>query len=297
MSIGNFADLRARYRFTSNDEANLKSILPLASDSIEKFQREFYEEIANYKRVKEFFKTEASLENHNELIAQWFLKLFSGPFDSTYTKYLKSIAKTHVKNGVPIHYITDALNFVRDFCISMIDDNMESSVRSKLKRSANRIIDMNLGLLTSEHLDRLVEKQDFVKKMEGGVVQFSRRFTQILNIILIVSLVLISVGITADIIISLLKIKELGVQNGVMGAIGSILVLWVMIEITDTEISHLKGKRIPISAFIGVALVAFVRDALVSTMSIDKNYTTTVVTIFAILLLGITYWLVKKKEQ
>ncbi len=297
MNIGNFADLKIRYRFTSEDERNLKAIFSAAKDNSAKFKKEFHEELAGYRRIREFFPNEESLEKHDDLITKWFLKLFSGPFDSAYTKYVKSIAKAHVENGVPIHYVTDALNFVRDFCISMIDDSAEPSMRSKLKRSTNRIIDMNLGMLTSEHLERLVEKRDFVKRVEGGVIRFSRRFTQILNIILIISLVLISVGITADIIISLLRIKELGVQNGVIGAIGSILVLWVMIEITDTEISHLKGKRIPISAFIGVALVAFVRDALVSTMSIEKDYTTTLVTVIAILLLGITYWLIKKKEQ
>ncbi len=297
MGMRSFSDLQARYRFTSNDESHLKTILPIADENSTIFKIEFNKELVSYKRIREFFPDNESLERHGELITEWFLMLFSGPFDSNYTKYIRSIARAHVKSGVPIYYITDAMNFVRDFCISMIDDNVELSVRSKLKRSTNRIIDMNLGILTSEHLDRYIEKRDFMQKVEGGIIRFSKRFTQILNIVLIISLVLISIGIMADIIINLLRIREIGVQNGVIGALGSVLVLWVMIEITDTEISHLKGKRIPISAFIGVALVAFVRESLVSTVSIEKNYLTTVITVFAILLLGITYWLVKKKER
>ncbi len=297
MGMRSFSDLQARYRFTSSDESHLKTILPIAGENSAVFKMEFNKELVSYKRIREFFPDNEKLEKHGELITEWFLMLFSGPFDANYTKYVRSIARAHVKNGVPIYYITDAMNFVRDFCISMIDDNVELPVRSKLKRSTNRIIDMNLGILTSEHLDRYVEKRDFMQKVEGGIIRFSKRFTQILNIVLMISLVLISIGITADIIISLLKIREIGVQNGVIGALGSILVLWVMIEITDTEINHLKGQKIPISAFIGVALVAFVRDSLVSTMSIEKNYITTVISVFAILLLGITYWLVKKKER
>jgi uncharacterized membrane protein (DUF373 family) len=72
--------------------------------------------------------------------------------------------------------------------------------------------------------------------------------------------------------------------------------LWIMIELMNTEISHLKGGKFHISVFIGVALVAFIRETMIATLKQDtpaKIY----YLITAIFVTGIIYWLVVKTEE
>jgi uncharacterized membrane protein (DUF373 family) len=72
--------------------------------------------------------------------------------------------------------------------------------------------------------------------------------------------------------------------------------LWVMIELINTEIAHLKGGKFHISVFIGVALVAFIRETLIMTLrheNMEKQY----IFIALILVLGVVFWLVKRAED
>ncbi len=63
------------------------------------------------------------------------------------------------------------------------------------------------------------------------------------------TLVFISFAIILDTVANFIKMKEIGLQNGTESFIGSVLVLWVAIEVTDTEINYLEGKRVSISFF------------------------------------------------
>jgi uncharacterized membrane protein (DUF373 family) len=56
---------------------------------------------------------------------------------------------------------------------------------------------------------------------------------------------------------------------GIGTVLGSLLILWVLVELFETQVGHLKGKRIDVSVFVVVALVAFVRKLMVA--SLDTN--------------------------
>ncbi len=80
------------------------------------------------------------------------------------------------------------------------------------------------------------------------------------------TLVFISFAITLDIVANFMKMKEIGLPNGTESFIGSILVLWVAVEATDTEINYLEGKSSDKFFSLGIELV--------STITINKNYKT-----------------------
>ena len=84
--------------------------------------------------------------------------------------------------------------------------------------------------------------------------------------------------------------------HGVLTALGSLLIIWVMVELMENEIRQLRGGRFKIQIFLGVALVALIRELLIA--SLDHAASELQYTILAgILALGIVYWLISRAES
>ncbi len=86
------------------------------------------------------------------------------------------------------------------------------------------------------------------------------------------------------------------VEQGIISALGSMLLLWLMIELMNTEISHLKGGKFHISVFVGVALVTMIRETMIATLKHEKPELIYYL-IAAILVIGFVYWLVVRTES
>ena len=69
-----------------------------------------------------------------------------------------------------------------------------------------------------------------------------------------------------------------------------------MIELMNTEISHLKGGKFRISIFVSVALVAVIRETMIATLKHEQSEMM-VYLIASILVIGFVYWLVTKGEE
>ena len=85
------------------------------------------------------------------------------------------------------------------------------------------------------------------------------------------------------------------IEKGLLSTLGSLLMLWVVIELMDTEVKHLKGKKFAIKIFISVALVAVIRKILIISLSTEK-VEAQLSLIAAVAVLGGVYWLVSKVE-
>jgi len=70
----------------------------------------------------------------------------------------------------------------------------------------------------------------------------------------------------------------------------------MMIELLGNEIKNLKGGRFNILVFIGVIMVALIREILISTLRRDPLETQTFLA-GTLLVLGIVYFLVAKSQR
>ena len=80
-------------------------------------------------------------------------------------------------------------------------------------------------------------------------------------------------------------------------ALGSLLVIWVMVELMENEIRQLRGGRFKITIFLGVALVAFIREILITSLQHGTNPQVGYFLLGAILTIGIVYWLITRAES
>ncbi|MDT8316907.1 MAG: protoglobin domain-containing protein [bacterium] len=290
--------VKENYEFAKWDENVLLRLAPLMEDSADEFIEAFYGKIMKFKNASTYLKNEQIISKHRGALIAWFLKLFRGPFDDEYLYYLEGVGYTHVKVGLPSHYVNVSISFVQNFCLDIIARKVRNGEeRSDMITALGKIMDINLDVLTSSYIKEEKNIFFFSKKAENKLISFATRFSHWLNIILVVGLVILGLMVLGLTAYDLTHIFNGNIEKGLLATLGSLLMLWVVIELVDTEVDTLRGGRFSIKVFISVAMVAVIRKILVTSLksgagTADAQYTL----IAALAVLGVLYWLITKTE-
>ncbi|MDR3561506.1 MAG: phosphate-starvation-inducible PsiE family protein [Negativicutes bacterium] len=133
-------------------------------------------------------------------------------------------------------------------------------------------------------------------EFECKVADYLRRFTRWLH-------VFFSIALATTVIMSLFVFFNDvahayisgNVGSGTIHALGSLLILWTLSELLNSEIRHLRGEKIKVTIFIEVAVAALVRKLLVISTE-GASLTDSSVYLASLLVLGIVYWLLQTKQ-
>ncbi|MEE9523359.1 MAG: protoglobin domain-containing protein [Thermodesulfovibrionales bacterium] len=287
------------YNFSPEDKERLKSALPIIEDSVDECVRLLHSRIRHLGN-KEIAN---SLDKHPQLVhyhREWLLDMFRGVYDKNYYNHLKRIGKVHVKENITPHYMSVSMNTIRAYLMDLLSEKVEGKEeRTRLKESINKMIDINLDIVTNSYLEEEIETLSAGYKIKTALIAFAEKFSGVMNLVLVGALIVITLGVVALFIYDLVRLIRGDMVHGVISTLGNLLILWVMIELMNTEISHLKGGKFNISVFIGVALVTFIRDLMIVTLEHQdaplKDWTGVYI-IGVIFFLGIVYWLVVRAE-
>lgn len=161
-----------------------------------------------------------------------------------------------------------------------------------------KVLDINLDILTSSCIEEKKNIFFISKKAENKLIGFARRFSYGLNLVLVLGLVILGLTVLGLFAYDLTHIFAGNIEKGLLATLGSLLMLWVVIELVDTEIDHLKGAKFSVKVFISVAMVAVIRKILVASLktesaAIEAQYPL----IAALAVLGFVYWIVTKTEK
>lgn len=289
--------IKENYQLTDQDIEILKGLRPLMKEYRDQFTDDFYSLVTSHEEMAEFFPTDEKLTHHKMVLAGWFMRLFNGTYDEEYFRNLNHVGKVHVNINLEGHFVNTAMSRVRQFIIEVIDANIDSSERESALIAVNKILDINLDVLTSSYRLAELKKYFLSYRLETRLINWMERFTHGLNLVLAIALAVVSIAVVALFVhdVSTLFTAD-KVETAVVAALGSLLIIWMMIELLDTEISHLKGKKIPIKLFVGVVIVAFIRKVLIATLKHEDilEYGSRVATL---LVLGIVYWLITKADK
>jgi hemoglobin-like flavoprotein/uncharacterized membrane protein (DUF373 family) len=289
-------DLKDHYGFTDDDEELLKTFQPLAAQHQERFTNEFYDHLYGLP------ETTAILNNSNrqrlrEMHGNWFMSLFSGTYDNHYMNHLSRIGHAHVKVGLSVHFVNVAMNRVRHFLLNLIDENYpDREQRRALREATEKILDMNLDVMSSSYREEELKKVFVSRKLESLLIRLTERFTYGLNLVLVLALAGVSISVAILFGWDIINIFRGDVEKGILSALGELLILWMMIELMDNEIKNLKGGKFNILVFIGVIIVAMIREILISTLRHD-DLATQAFLAGTLLILGILYYLVSLAQQ
>jgi len=290
-------EIKQDYRFTPEDERRLARLKPLMEEHTEEIMSTVSLWFKGTKGAAKFF-TEETLQQHVFASQKdWFLLLFSGKYDNSYYDKLIKIGMAHMRRNVDVHYLHRMANIVKNSCtgvLSKTDDARDEMVNNIV--SVGKIVDISLNIITNAYIEEEMRVYSPVYKVKSALVSFSERFSQATNLLLVLALMGLTIGVGWLFVQDVLHLLSGDVERGIISALGSMLLLWLMIELMNTEISHLKGGKFHISMFVGVALVTMIRETMIATLKHEKPESVYYL-IAAILVIGFVYWIVTRAEE
>ncbi|GAC1452935.1 MAG: protoglobin domain-containing protein [Desulfuromonadaceae bacterium] len=289
-------DLRDHYRFTDQDAELLLSLQPLAEQHQERFSHEFYDYLYSLPETAAILNS-SNRKRLREMHNNWFMSLFTGIYENHYMNHLTLIGHAHVKAGLSVHFVNAAMNQIRHFLLGLIDVNYsDREQRRVLREAVEKILDMNLDVMSTSYREEEMKKVFVSRKVESFLIKATERFTYGLNLALVLALAGVSLSVVTLFIWDILHIFRGDMEKGILSALGTLLILWMMIELMDNEIKNLKGGKFNILVFIGVIIVAMIREILISTLRHD-DLTTQACLAGTLLILGVVYYLVSLAQK
>lgn len=292
-----FKEIKQDYRFTPDDERRLAGLKSLMDEHAEDIMSTVSLWFKGTKGAAKFF-TEETLQKHVfESEKEWFLMLFSGKYDNTYYDKLIKVGMAHMRRNVDVHYLHRMANIIKNSCTGILSRTEES--REEITNNIvviGKIIDISLNVITTAYIEEEMRVYSPVYKVRSALISFSERFSQTTNFILVFALIGLTLGVVWLFLRDVMHIFDGDVERGIISSLGSMLLLWLMIELMSTEIAHLKGGKFHISVFVGVALVTMIRETMIATLR-HENPESIYYLIAAILVIGFVYWIVTRAEE
>ncbi|MHB1661504.1 MAG: protoglobin domain-containing protein [bacterium] len=286
------------YSFTDNDASNLAQLSDLMKSNASGFISNTYSFISNFDDFSKFLPNEEVRNRHQGKLKMWFEGLFSGTYNNEYLRKLKRIGEVHADIKLPSHYVSATMNYIRNFIHGIIIRNFPSSgKRDELITSVNKIIDINLDIIISSYIS---EGKFYIAntKFETKIIKFSSKFSYILDLALVISLIISTVMVFLLFVFEIYNFAFGGgaFESTVIDILGAMLIVWAIRELLEEEVKKLQGHKFALSAFIGLAMAALLRKILIFSLAPQKS-TEVAVLGFLVLVLGIVYWLMNKSTK
>jgi len=289
-------EIKNHYRFSDEECETLKALLPVAEENQERMAEEFYDYLLGIPETAAFLRNDLTLKRLKQTHSSWFVNMFQGNYDNQYLHDLQRIGHAHVRIGLNAHYVNASMQVVRRFITEMIREKFPNREdRRRYSEAAEKMLDINLDIITASYMEEERKKVFISRHLESKLIHATERFTYGLNLILVFALVGVSLSVVGLFLWEIFHIFGGDLEKGILSALGTLLILWMMIELMDNEIKTLKGGRFNILVFIGVVIVAIIREVLISTLRHDL-LSTQMFLAGTLLILGIVYYLVSKSQ-
>ena len=289
-----FDEIREDFRLGEDEENMLRHLGPLVEPQADQIVEDFYQFLLDMPDTAKFLQDEAQLARLKGLHRIWLLKLFEGPYNESYFQRLQRIGMAHVRIGLSAHFVYVAMNFLRDR-LKVILLDMEPGERGLAGTALDKILDLNLDAIARAYHQAEMRRFFLTYRLDDALIRFARRFTFGLNLLLLLGLIGLSVGMVIVLLSDIALIFQGNFDKGLVSALGSLLVLWLAIELLEAEVDRLRGGELQLSLFVGVALVAFIRKVLIATLS-HESVQMELVYLGGIFIFGIIYWLIARAE-
>jgi uncharacterized membrane protein (DUF373 family) len=290
-----FEEIRKNYRLGEEEEDTLRRLAPLVESQADQIVEDFYQNLLEIPAAAKFLQDPESLTRLKGYHRAWLMTLFQGPFNEAYFQRLNRIGLAHLRIKLSAHFVYVAMNFMRGR-LKVILVELEQAERGLAEAALDKILDLNLDVIARAYHQAEMRYFFLSYQLDDALIRFARRFTFGLNLILLLGLIGLSAGMVVVLVSDILLIFQGQLDKGLVSALGSLLVLWLAIELMEAEIDRLGGGELQLSLFVGVGLVAFIRKVLIATLS-HETIQMELVYLAGIFIFGIIYWLIVRAES
>lgn len=272
-----------------------------AGASLAEYKAKFTDSLLEYVK-KDARKNDTPMEElrkrYGEHIERWYKNIVGAKVNNCLSDFIINFnSKETPKNYFDDEKISAMFSFIRRWFqdkIYAISEN-EWEYGETIKSYTN-IIDASMYVVMSVYI-RNISGAFGDSKMKLSVLHVGERFSLITHITLLFFLGCMTVGGIIYFLYSLTGLMDVSPDKLFVNALGSLLVLWVLVELINSEIQMLQGDKFRISIFVGVVLIAFIRELLILSLKHDSNFVPMMALLSGVLVLGITYWLLAKAEK
>ncbi|MBC7196602.1 MAG: phosphate-starvation-inducible PsiE family protein, partial [Deferribacterales bacterium] len=290
-------DIRNTYNILDSDIENIKSV----SEIMLNYSIEFATDIREYLIEKFGFQEQyedTQLEKMSQLLEDWYKILFKGNINNDLINYTTNMVKIFHEQIVDNSTFLSIFSFVRNWIHERIFQQIEKDVvRKNILLSVHKILDVQVSIINTAYTDIELRKYTKIFSLKNNLINFSERFMVFGHLILVSVLISLTLGAIVFLGVDIIHHYKTNSQDIIIYALGSLLILWVLIELLHTEIQSIKGGKLKISIFLGVALIAFVREILIIKLQHKETDNQMYTAIAAILVLGIVYFITALIEK
>ena len=286
-----------RYDFTDQDELLLKEMAELFLPIQDRFADDFYRYLQEDDHTAGYFRTDDAVNRRKETILQWLNEILTSSYDNRLFMKLVRIGKVHVKIGLDGHYVNAAMGFIRRYLLDHLNQVVQKPAkRAIMAETLDKAIDISLDIMTSSYREAELKKVFISQRVELWIVKWAEKLMHGLNLVLMIGLVAMALGVTLLLGSDIFYALTVKLEQGVIKALGSLLILWMMIELLHTQVHQLKGGKFHVRIFVDLALVAFIRKVFVATID-EKDALSFALLLSGLLILGIIYFLIGRSEK
>lgn len=148
-----FDQLKEYVRFTAEDQARLRALLPVVRPHFDAIADHFYERVLAFPDAMAVFtEGTAQVERLKKTMVRWLETGLSGPHDRAYFEARAKIGQVHVLIGLPQHYMFTAMNVMRvDLQQRVLDLAQDSTMSLEEARTTmdaiDRLLDIELAIM------------------------------------------------------------------------------------------------------------------------------------------------------
>jgi len=287
----------AHYNFTIQDEALVEELAQAIIPIQDRFADDFYLYLQQTGYTAAYFSGELAISKRKETIKRWLNDILTSSYDNRLLVKLVRIGNVHVKIGLEGHYVNAAMGFIRQYLQMHLKQVVsDAPKREALMETLNKVLDISLDVMTSSYREAEFKKVFISQRVEFWMVKWAERLMHGLNLILMVGLVAMAVGVACLLGTDLFYALTGSLEDGVIKALGSILILWMMMELLHTQVEQLKGGKFHVRIFVDLALVAFIRKIFVASLD-QKDAVSFGLLLGGLLVLGVIYFLIGRSEK
>jgi uncharacterized membrane protein (DUF373 family) len=296
VGMESFESILSHYNFTDQDEAHLKELASILLPVKDDFAEAFYGYILENEDTARFFYTQEAVEQRKETIKGWLTDILSSPYDHRLLNKLQRIGMSHVRIGLEGHWVNASMSFVRRYFQEYLVRTVSDPIfRDALLETLDKVLDVSLDVMTSSYREAEIKKVFLSQRIELWLVKWSERLLHGLNLILMIGLAFMAVGVAGLLATDIFYALSASLERGVIKALGSLLILWMMIELLHTQVRQLRGGKFHVRIFVDLALVAFIRKIFVASIE-EKDAITYGLLLGALLVLGLLYFLLGRAD-
>lgn len=285
------------YDFHQQDQEHLDQLAEILLPVEDLFAKDFYKYLMQNDYTASFFQTPQAVKRRQETIKQWLRDILTSKYNHRLLMQLIRIGEVHVKIGLEGHYVNASMSFIRRYFQGhLVNAVSDPILRDRLLETLDKVLDISLDVMTSSYREAELKKVFLSERVEFWLVKWSERLMHGLNLILMMGLVALSLGVAALLGTDILFAFQSDLEIGVIKSLGSLLILWMMIELLHTQVHQLKGGKFNVRIFVDLAMVAFIRKVFVATIE-SKDPLSFGLLLAGLLILGLIYFLIGRSAN